>query len=71
MKRNLYPFNTPENKKNVRNILNNISTWIFKLESKEERNDEISNFLNTLKESQDVLKSLYSVQVNIFQFILY
>lgn len=64
IKRNVFPFNIPENKKYVKSIVNNISTWIYKLENGTERiNDEISNFLSTLKESQAILKDLYQVGV--------
>lgn len=73
MKKNLYPFNDPQNKKHARSILNNISNWIYKLERKENvNNDEITNFLETLKGSQNILRSLYRIEkVNLFKkFIL-
>lgn len=63
-KRNLFPFNTSENKKFARGIVNNISNWIYNLENKDETfNDEIAHFLNTLKESQIILKTLYNIYV--------
>jgi len=65
LKKNLYPFKDPQNQKHARSILNNISSWISKLETKDQNaiNDEIYNFLKTLKESQNILRNLYDIHV--------
>lgn len=66
LKKNLYPFKDPQNQKNARCILKNISNWIYKLERNDKNinNDEIKNFLKTLKESQNILRCLYNIEVN-------
>ena len=72
LKRNLFPFSHSENKKYVKSILGNISNWIYKLENDtNDMNDEISYFLNTLKESQAILKNLYAISVIRFIYLIY
>jgi hypothetical protein len=70
-KKNIFPFNLQESKKRAQGIVNNTSTWIHKLETSDRQtmNDEIFNFLGTLKESQLILKNLYNIQVN-YNFII-
>ena len=63
LKKNLYPFKDPQNQKHARSILNNISSWISKLDQNA-INDEIYNFLKTLKESQNILGNLYEIEVS-------
>jgi hypothetical protein len=61
-RRNLYPFNTPENKKQTKNMVNKISGWVNKLEVNES-NEEIVNFRATLNKLQFILRKLYTVEV--------
>ena len=63
-KRNLYPFAISENKKQAAGIVKNISNWISKLDTKDKiSNDEIINFMETLKKPQNILKALYKIEV--------
>jgi hypothetical protein len=63
-KKNLFPFNVPENQKHTKNMVNKISNWIYKLESKDGSNEEIMNFRDTLKIPQSILRRLYNIEVN-------
>jgi hypothetical protein len=64
LKKNLFPFSLDENIKKAKNIVNNISTWIFQLENKNnQKSDELALFLSTLQESQIILGYLYDIKV--------
>jgi hypothetical protein len=58
-RRNLYPFNIPENRTYVINLINNISKWKYSLNKEE--NPEAKQFIHTLKISQDILMQLYEI----------
>lgn len=66
-KGNLFPFNDPENKKYASIILKNITNWITKLEDKNEAtNEEIIDFMTTLRNQQQILQELYKIDVTLF-----
>ncbi len=61
-RRNLYPFNSSENKKHTKNMVNKIYGWLNKLEVSES-NEEIIKFKKTLNNLQMILKKLYKIEV--------